>query len=230
MKITKFAISLAAILFAFGTYDAQAIQLKTQLDSISYALGQNYANMMKQNQLKINSDIFIAGLKETEAGKSKLTKEQEDKMLSALNQMMQKKHQEAAAKKAAGNKEKGKKFLAQNKKKPNVKVTSSGLQYKVVKEGKGKKPKATDKVTVHYTGKLLDGTVFDSSVERGQPIEFGLNQVIPGWTEGVQLMKEGGKIILYIPSELGYGDRDMGQIPPGSTLIFEVELIKVGSK
>lgn len=101
------------------------------------------------------------------------------------------------------------------------------MQYQIVQEGTGKQPKATDKVTVHYTGKLLDGTVFDSSVQRGEPIEFGLNQVIPGWTEGVQLMKEGGKIILYIPSELGYGDRDMGQIPPGSTLIFEVELIKV---
>ena len=141
--------------------------------------------------------------------------------------MLQKKHTEELAKKSAANKEAGAKFLEENKKKENVKVTASGLQYQIVQEGTGKQPKATDKVTVHYTGKLLDGTVFDSSVQRGEPIEFGLNQVIPGWTEGVQLMKEGGKIILYIPSELGYGDRDMGQIPPGSTLIFEVELIKV---
>lgn len=119
-------------------------------------------------------------------------------------------------------------FLAENAKKPGVKTTASGLQYKITKEGTGKQPTATSVVTVHYKGQLVDGKVFDSSIERGQPIEFPLNQVIPGWTEGLQLMKEGGKATLYIPSQLGYGEQGVpGMIPANSTLIFDVELIKV---
>jgi len=203
------------------------VVMKTDLDSIAYALGQNYYSMLKQNSIDINLDLFFAGINEAKAGQAKFSKEQEEQQISKLNEMLQKKHAEMIAEKSAANKEAGTKFLEANKKKANVKVTASGLQYEVVKEGTGKQPKATDKVTVHYTGKLLDGTIFDSSVQRGEPVQFGLNQVIPGWTEGVQLMKEGGKSILYIPSNLAYGDRDMGQIPPGSTLIFEVELIKV---
>jgi FKBP-type peptidyl-prolyl cis-trans isomerase len=125
--------------------------------------------------------------------------------------------------------EKGEKFLAENKTKEGVKTTDSGLQYKITKEGTGKAPKATDTVVVHYEGKLLDGTIFDSSIKRGQPIDFPLNRVIPGWTEGLQLMKEGGKATLYIPSKLAYGPRGTpgGPIGPNETLIFEVELIKV---
>ena len=119
-------------------------------------------------------------------------------------------------------------FLTENAKKAGIKTTASGLQYLVTKEGTGKQPAATSIVKVHYTGKLVDGTVFDSSVERGEPIEFPLNQVIPGWTEGLQLMKEGGKATLYIPSKLGYGEQGVpGTIPPHSTLIFDVELIEV---
>ncbi len=124
--------------------------------------------------------------------------------------------------------EKGEKFLASNKSKEGVKTTASGLQYKVVKEGTGKSPAATDNVLVHYEGKLLDGTVFDSSIKRGEPISFPLNRVIPGWTEGLQLMKEGGKSTLYIPSKLAYGAGGAGgSIGPNETLIFEVELIKI---
>ncbi len=126
------------------------------------------------------------------------------------------------------NKTLGREFLEQNAKNDSVVVTKSGLQYMVLKEGTGAKPGPTDKVTVHYTGKLLDGTVFDSSVERGEPATFGLNQVIPGWTEGLQLMSEGSKYRLFIPSELAYGSKGAGeQILPNSTLIFDVELIKV---
>ena len=121
----------------------------------------------------------------------------------------------------------GKKFMEENALNKSVYQTKSGLQYKIVKKGNGKKPKATDKVKVHYTGKLLDGKVFDSSVERGQPAEFFLNQVIPGWTEGLQLMDIGSKYTLYIPYTLGYGEQPMGSIPPGSTLIFDVELLDI---
>ena len=126
------------------------------------------------------------------------------------------------------NKTLGREFLEQNAKNDSVVVTKSGLQYMVLEEGNGTKPGPTDKVTVHYTGKLLDGTVFDSSVERGEPATFGLDQVIPGWTEGLQLMSEGSKYRLFIPSELAYGSKGAGSdILPNSTLIFDVELIKV---
>ena len=130
---------------------------------------------------------------------------------------------EAAAKEA------GTKFLAENKSREGVKETASGLQYVVEKEGEGPQPTATDEVTVHYTGRLLDGTVFDSSVQRGEPATFPLNRVIPGWTEGVQLMKEGAKYTFFIPSDLAYGAQGVpNAIPPHSTLIFDVELKKVG--
>ncbi len=125
----------------------------------------------------------------------------------------------------------GRKFLEENGKKENIITTASGLQYEVEKEGTGAQPTAEDEVTVHYTGKLLDGTVFDSSVSRGEPATFPLNRVIPGWTEGVQLMKEGGKYRFYIPSDLAYGSNGIqGAIPPHATLIFDVELIKVIKK
>ena len=127
----------------------------------------------------------------------------------------------------SNNKEAGIAFLEANKAVEGVQVTESGLQYKVVKMGKGKKPSATDRVKVHYHGTLIDGKVFDSSVERGEPATFGLNQVIPGWTEGLQLMPVGSKFTFYIPSELAYGDRETGEIEPYSALIFEVELLSI---
>jgi len=132
-----------------------------------------------------------------------------------------------ADQKAQANKKIGEDFLASNKKTNGVEVTTSGLQYKHTQEGIGIQPDANDKVTVHYHGMLIDGTVFDSSVQRGTPATFGLNQVIPGWTEGLQYMKEGGKTTFYIPSELAYGSRSQNKIPGNSVLIFEVELIKV---
>lgn len=147
------------------------------------------------------------------------------------NKLIQEYLQELTAKKAADIRAVGEKFLAENSKKEGVKVTASGLQYVVDKEGTGARPTAEDEVTVHYTGKLLDGTVFDSSVSRGEPATFPLNRVIPGWTEGVQLMKEGGKYTFFIPSDLAYGPQGVpNAIPPHSTLIFDVELIKVVKK
>ena len=147
------------------------------------------------------------------------------------NQTIQTYLKELTEKKTAEIKAVGEKFLQENLKNENVKSTASGLQYIVEKEGTGIQPTATDEVTVHYTGKLLDGTVFDSSVSRGEPATFPLNRVIPGWTEGVQLMKEGGKYTFFIPSDLAYGPQGVpNAIPPHSTLIFEVELIKVIKK
>ncbi len=138
-------------------------------------------------------------------------------------------HRSNTNKKAAiSNAQQGNEFLANNMTQEGVVTTESGLQYKVIEKGTGSEnPKATDRVKVHYEGKLIDGTVFDSSIARGQPISFGLNQVIPGWTEGLQLMVVGEKTRLYIPAELGYGNRAAGAIPPGSVLIFDVELLGI---
>ena len=144
---------------------------------------------------------------------------------------MQKKMAEDEKKEAEENVKKGDEFLASNAKKDGIKVLESGLQYKVVSEGKGSQPKAEDRVKVHYKGTLIDGTEFDSSHKRGEPAEFPLNAVIPGWTEGLQLMKEGAKYMFYIPSKLAYGPRATGTIPANSVLVFEVELLEIlGSK
>ena len=153
-----------------------------------------------------------------------MSPEEAQKLIQDYLNDLQQKAEEAA--KAAGTA-----FLKENKQNPNVKETSTGLQYVVEKEGTGAQPTAEDEVTVHYTGRLLDGTVFDSSVNRGEPATFPLNRVIPGWTEGVQLMKEGAKYTFFIPSDLAYGPQGIpGAIPPHSTLIFDVELIKVVKK
>lgn len=150
--------------------------------------------------------------------------EEAQKLINDYLQELQDKAEKAA-------RAEGEQFLAENGKKENVKTTASGLQYVVEKEGTGAQPTAEDEVTVHYTGKLLNGQVFDSSVNRGEPATFPLNRVIPGWTEGVQLMKEGAKYTFFIPSDLAYGPQGVpGAIPPHSTLIFDVELIKVNKK
>ena len=128
---------------------------------------------------------------------------------------------------AASNAAEGKQFLLQNGKKSGVKTTASGLQYQVLTQGSGKSPKATDKVKVHYEGRLIDGTIFDSSYKRGEPVTFPLNQVIKGWTEGLQLMKEGGKYRLFVPANLGYGEAGNADIEPNSVLIFDIELLQV---
>jgi FKBP-type peptidyl-prolyl cis-trans isomerase len=165
---------------------------------------------------------MIAGIKDVFENKQLLMLQQE--CSNTVQQYMQ----EASMLKSIKAREEGKRFLAENKTKPGVITTASGLQYQVITAGQGKVPTTNDKVTVHYTGKLLDGTVFDSSVQRGSPATFGVTQVIAGWVEALQLMHEGDKWILFIPEEIGYGDRGNGpQIPPYSTLVFELELIKV---
>ena len=192
------------------------------VSKISYALGYEVAHQTPP-ELDINS--FITGVREGHARTQPAYSEEE---LQAAYEQFQKDMQQKQVETATKTQSSNDSFLTENAKKAGVKTTTSGLQYVVTQEGKGKAPQADSIVKVHYTGKLVDGTVFDSSVERGEPIEFPLNQVIPGWTEGLQLMKEGGKATLYIPSQLGYGEQGVpGTIPANSTLIFDVELIQV---
>jgi FKBP-type peptidyl-prolyl cis-trans isomerase len=207
----------------------KTINLKTSEDSISYLIGSDIGHNLMTGGIEYNSEILSQGIKDAKANTDTLviSKQKKDEILGKWQQERMKKQKEEAAKKSEGSKKAGAQFLTLNKNAQGVKELPSGLQYKVIKEGTGPHPKATDKVKVHYHGTLTDGTVFDSSVERGEPISFGLNQVIPGWTEGVQLMTPGSKYIFYIPSNLAYGDREMGKIPAGSTLIFEVELFSI---
>lgn len=196
------------------------------MDKLSYAWGMALGQQLRAMGVSdLNKEDFDKAVHAAFDGKeTEMTPEE-------ANKLIQEYLQELTAKKEAQIKAVGEKFLAENKKNENVKVTASGLQYVVEKEGTGAQPTATDEVTVHYTGKLLDGTVFDSSVSRGEPATFPLNRVIPGWTEGVQLMKEGAKYTFFIPSDLAYGPQGVpNAIPPHSTLIFDVELIKVVKK
>ncbi len=200
--------------------------MNNTMDKLSYAWGLAMGSQLKAMGVKeINSESFKDGVKVAfDGGTPEITTEEAQKL---INDYLQ----ELEAKATAAAKEAGNKFLEENSKKEGVKVTASGLQYRVIKEGTGAQPTATDEVTVHYTGKLLDGTVFDSSVNRGEPATFPLNRVIPGWTEGVQLMKEGAKYEFYIPSDLAYGPNGVpNAIPPHATLIFEVELLNIGPK
>ncbi len=196
------------------------------MDKLSYAWGLAMGRQLQGMGMKeLGIDDFKDGVKSVfDGSEPAMSVEEAQKMIQDYLNDLQKKAEEAA--KAAG-----KQFLEENKKNADVKETASGLQYVVEKEGEGASPAATDEVTVHYTGRLLDGTVFDSSVNRGEPATFPLNRVIPGWTEGVQLMKEGAKYTFFIPSDLAYGPQGIpGAIPPHSTLVFEVELIKVIKK
>ncbi len=205
--------------------------IKPDNDKFSYALGYSIAkNLAQQGFESMNLDEFNKGRKDLMAGKStRIELSQLDSVIGSYQQEQMEVLQAKRKAEAAKNLAEGQAFLAENAKKEGVKTTASGLQYTVLKEGTGKQPKATDQVTVHYVGKLLDGTTFDSSVDRGEPATFGLSQVIKGWTEGVQLMKEGAKYKFFIPAELAYGENSPPAIPGNSALVFEVELIKVAN-
>jgi FKBP-type peptidyl-prolyl cis-trans isomerase FklB len=198
-------------------------------DRASYSIGLNLGRSLKTNDIKANADLLIKGLRDGLAGQALLTDEEIQATMQAFQQQIQ--TQQEAKQKEIGEKNKveGEAFLTKNKGRQGVKTTASGLQYEVLTEGTGATPKATDTVTVNYRGTLMDGTEFDSSYERGQPATFVLNQVIPGWTEGVQLMKVGSKYKFYIPAALGYGERGAGGvIGPNAPLVFEVELVSIG--
>lgn len=195
------------------------------MDKLSYALGLSMAQNFKGSGIaSINADDFADALRAVyEDKEKKMTYDEAKKVVQDF-------FTELEANAGAMNEELGKKFLEQNAQQEGVKVTESGLQYLVLKEGNGVKPGSNDAVTVHYTGRLIDGTVFDSSVERGEPATFAVGQVIPGWVEGLQLMSEGAAWRLFIPSNLAYGPHGTGPIQPNSTLIFDVQLIKVNKK
>ncbi|WP_422925272.1 FKBP-type peptidyl-prolyl cis-trans isomerase [Singulisphaera sp. PoT] len=196
--------------------------LKDLKQKFSYSIGNRIGKQIKLQGAEVDPDVFLQGLKDALADKSLLSEEESAAVQSEYQKSL-------FAKTFGKNKKASEDFLAANKKKANVKTTASGLQYEVVREGNGKSPKVTDTVTVNYEGKLVDGTVFDSSYKRGEPASFQVNQVIKGWTEALQLMKTGAKWRLFIPSELAYGEnpRPGGPIRPFDALVFEVELISI---
>lgn len=201
------------------------------MDKLSYALGLGIGQQLKSMGTRedVNIDDFAQAIKDVLDEKPLAIQHTEaQQIVNAYFQKMESRMNAEKAEKGKKALEEGKQFLAENAKKEGVTTTASGLQYEVLSEGNGKRPATTDKVRCHYEGRLIDGTVFDSSYRRGEPADFGLNQVIPGWTEGVQLMQEGAKYRFYIPYLLAYGEGGAGElIPPFSTLVFDVELIKV---
>lgn len=200
------------------------------MDKLSYALGIGIGSQLAGMGAKeLNIDDFAQAIKDVISGSQlKVDNVEAQTLVQNFFQEQEVKQQAAAAEAGKAAKAEGEAFLAENGKKEGIVTLPSGLQYQVLKEGDGKKPSATDQVVCHYEGTLIDGTVFDSSYQRNQPATFGLNQVIPGWTEGVQLMQEGAKYRFFIPYKLAYGERGAGaQIPPFATLVFDVELIEV---
>lgn len=199
------------------------------MDKVSYALGIGIGRQLSQmGAADLNIDDFAQAIKDVIAGDLKFGDAEAQQIVQEFFAKQEEKQKAEAAEKGKAAKQDGEKFLAENGKKEGVITTASGLQYQVLREGNGQSPKATDTVECHYEGTLIDGTKFDSSYDRGQTATFPLNQVIAGWTEGLQLMKEGGKYRFFIPYELGYGERGAGaSIPPFSTLVFDVELVSV---
>ncbi|MGE5237316.1 MAG: FKBP-type peptidyl-prolyl cis-trans isomerase [Chloroflexota bacterium] len=227
----KMLVSLLALGLIAGAAQAQEkLQIKDDKDKVSYSVGYQIGGDFKRQHLDLNPDALMQGIKDALAGATPVMTPQEmNQTLMELKTKIVAAQQEERKKMGEKNLAEGKAFLEENAKKEGVKTLPSGLQYKVIKEGDGPMPKATDTVTVHYRGRLVDGTEFDSSYSRNQPATFPVSGVIKGWTEGLQLMKTGAKWELFIPPDLAYGERGAGQvIGPNSALIFEVELVSIG--
>jgi FKBP-type peptidyl-prolyl cis-trans isomerase len=226
----RFVVILGFSLFAAsaGAADNTSI-LKTQKDKVSYSVGLDMGRTLKSQSIEVDPSVVARGLQDALSNKKPLMTEEEIQKVM-MEAQKQKQALTATQSRALGEKnlKEGDAFLAENKKKKGVVTLPSGLQYKILTEGKGKKPKATDTVTTHYKGTLIDGTEFDNSTKRGQPASFPLNGVIPGWTEALQLMPVGSKWELFIPGALAYGPRGSGsEIGPNATLVFEVELLSI---
>jgi FKBP-type peptidyl-prolyl cis-trans isomerase FklB len=219
----------AAVALSGAAFAADAPELKTDKEKLSYSIGMDIGGNLKRGSIEVDPDLLAKGLKDSYGGgKTILTEEEARKTIEEFQKTLMAKQAETMKKLAEKNKGEGEKFLAENGKKEGVKTLPSGLQYKEITPGTGKSPKSTDTVTTHYKGTLIDGTEFDSSYKRGEPVSFPVSGVIAGWTEALQLMKEGAKWQLFVPSNLAYGERGAGrEIGPNVTLIFEVELISV---
>jgi FKBP-type peptidyl-prolyl cis-trans isomerase FklB len=222
MKSRITSVFILAGLMMAPAFAQNNVPLASVLDSVSYSLGIVLGTSIQQAGIKeFDEKLFMQGIRDVNnSDQQGLTAEQANMILNGyLTQL--------GEKKAVLNLVEGQKFLAENAKKEGIVTLPSGLQYKVVKEGEGTSPADTSMVTVHYTGTFIDGKVFDSSIERGEPVQFPVNGVIPGWTEALQLMKPGANWMLYIPSQLGYGENSPRGIEPNSVLIFDVQLISV---
>ena len=214
-----------------GARPASGVELKELKQKASYSYGYSLGRNLKAQAVDVDPELFARGLADALGGGPAALKDEEiQTSLQAFTRQLQSRQAGMAGKAAASNKVEGERFLAANRNKPGVTTLPSGLQYKVLKQGSGPRPKANDTVTVHYEGKLIDGTIFDSSLKRGQPISFPVSQVIAGWTEALQLMPVGSTWQLFIPSKLAYGEnpRPGGPIGPNAVLTFEVQLIKIG--
>lgn len=220
-------LALAALLTTAANAQ-EKFELKDAKQKASYAIGMDIGNNFKRQEIDVDTKALAAGLADAIAGKAQLTEAEQKQVLNEFRTQMMAKFESKQKVDGEKNAREGEAFLATNAKKEGVKTTASGLQYKVLKSGSGKTPKSTDTVKVHYHGTLVDGSVFDSSVQRGEPARFGVDQVIPGWTEVLQLMKEGDKWQVYIPGKLAYGERSPSpKIGPNSTLVFDVELLSI---
>lgn len=229
MKRRIAMVTCGLVALSGASFAADAPELKTDKEKISYSIGMDIGGNLKRGSVEVDPDLLAKGLKDSYGGgKTILTEDQARQTLADFQKAMMAKQAETMKKLSEKNKADGEKFLAENAKKEGVKVLPSGLQYKELTPGTGKSPKTTDTVTTHYKGTLIDGTEFDSSYKRGQPATFPVSGVIPGWTEALQLMKEGAKWQLFVPAGLAYGEKGAGQvIGPNATLIFEVELLTV---
>ncbi len=213
---------------AVSLYAAEEVTLKTPKEKLSYIIGAQIGNDLKSQSIDVDPALVNRGLQDSIMGNKLLIGDQEAKdIIAAYQKERAEKMAEERKKLGEKNKQEGAAFLAENKKKEGIKTLPSGLQYKVIKEGTGKTPKATDTVVTQYKGALINGTEFDSSYKRGEPATFPVNGVIRGWTEALQLMKEGSKWQIVVPPELAYGEQGAGPIGPNATLIFEVELVSV---
>lgn len=232
MKRTLLAIAMTGLVA--GCSSTQAPDADPALDStsekVSYGMGLVLGERMGNDLPDLQMEQFLQGIQHGHAGDedaNRLSREEIQEALMTYQQELQQQQQQQIGELAQKNKDAGDAFLAENAERDGVETTDSGLQYEVIEEGDGNKPSAEDQVQVHYTGELLSGEVFDSSRERGEPVTFGLNQVIPGWTEGLQLMSEGARYKLYIPADLAYGPGGNQAIGPNETLVFDVELLAI---
>ncbi len=227
--IIAIMIGIIASSTTFAQKKTQKFSLKTQKDKISYIIGTNLAKDLKNQSIEINMEAVTQGMKDIFAEKKLLLTEEEiQKIMTEFQQEMMEKYNAKMKKEGEKNKKEEETFLAENAKKDGIKTLPSGLQYQIITDGTGATPTANDTVVTNYAGTLLDGTEFDNSYKRGEPVTFPVKGVIAGWTEALQLMKVGSKWKLYIPSKLAYGERGAGQIiGPNSALIFEVELLDV---